>query len=181
MEIWKSIAGYERIYEVSDLGRVRSLNFHREGRTKVLKPGKDRYGYLYVILCKDGIHKHMKVHRLVAQAFLPNPNGLEMVNHRDEVPTNNAVSNLEWCTASYNNNYGTHNQRVAEANINHPKLSKSVQQLDKQGNLLAIFPSTMEAQRVTGIANQHICSCCLGKRKSSGGYVWKYLGDISED
>ena len=166
METWKAIADYEGIYEVSDLGRVRSLKY---GREKILKPGKAAGGYLFVKLYKDGKVEQPKIHRLVAEAFIQNPNNLDTVNHKDEVKTNNTVSNLEWMSIRDNNNYGTHNKRVAEAN------SKQVQMFDKStGELLDTFPSTMEAWRVTGIAQSHISSCCLGKLKSAGGYKWRY-------
>lgn len=174
MENWLPVVGYEERYEVSDAGHVRSLNFNHTGKTKILKPGDNGCGYLQVRLYKDGKFKHMFVHRLVAEAFLPNPQCLPQVNHRDENKLNNNASNLEWCTASYNNNYGSHNRRMAEAQVNDPKKSKPVQQLDKQGNLLRTFPSTQEAERVTGIAQPSICQCCNGERKSAGGYKWRY-------
>ena len=171
METWKEIAGYEGLYEVSDLGRVKSLKY---GKEKILKPGKDTRGYLNVILFKDGKSKNSKVHRLVAEAFIPNPNNLDTVNHKDEVKTNNTVTNLEWMSIKDNNNYGTRNKRVAESHINHPSLSKQVQMFDKStGELLATFHSTHEAERVTGINQSNISKCCLGKLKSAGGYVWR--------
>ena len=173
MEHWKAIAGYEEIYEVSDLGRVRSLKFWKE---KILKPQKDKGGYLHVGLSKDGQIKHTYVHRLVAEAFIPNPQGLETVNHKDEDKTNNSVANLEWMSNKDNLNYGTRNKRVSEARLNHPAFSKKVQMFDKStGELLATFPSIHEAERVTGIAQSHISSCCLGKLKSAGGYKWRYI------
>ena len=173
MEHWKAIAGYEGLYEVSDLGRVKSLKY---GKEKILKQGKNNWGYLQVCLCKDCHTKRLLVHRIVAEAFIPNSQGLDTVNHKDEVKTNNTVSNLEWMSIRDNLNYGTHNKRIAESHINHPSLSKQVQMFDKStGELLATFPSTMEANRITGIAYQSISKCCLGKLKSSGGYVWKYL------
>ena len=173
METWKSIAGYEGLYQVSDMGRVKSMKF---GKEKILKPLKNTRGYLQVMLCKDCHTKRLLVHRLVAEAFIQNPNNLETINHKDEVKTNNATSNLEWMSRADNLNYGTRNKRVSEARLNHPAFSKKVQMFDKStGELLATFPSTMEAERVTRIARQSISSCCLGKLKSAGGYVWKYL------
>ena len=111
-EIWRPIAGYEGLYEVSDQGRVRSLWF---GKSKILMPMKVGHGYHQVKLYKDSNSKNMYVHRLVAEAFIPNPQALPQINHIDENKLNNAASNLEWCTASYNINYGTHNRRVGEA------------------------------------------------------------------
>lgn len=167
IENWKTIAGYEGLYEVSDQGRVKSLKY---GKEKILKPGKISSGYLIVNLCKDGKVKHTLVHRIVAETFIPNPNNLDTVNHKDEVKTNNVAGNLEWMSLKDNLNYGTHNKRVGEA------FSKQVNMFDKStGELLATFPSLREAKRVTGIANTHISACCLGKRKSAGGFVWKYL------
>ena len=165
-ETWKSIAGYEGLYEVSDLGRVKSLKY---GKERILKPGGDTHGYLQVILCKDGHVKKFTVHRLVATAFISNPHNLETINHKDEDKTNNLVSNLEWMSLKDNINYGTHNKRVAES------LSKQVQMFDKStGELLATFPSTMEAEKVTGIDHSSISKCCLGKRSSAGGYIWVF-------
>ena len=171
-ENWKEIAGYEGLYEVSDMGRVKSLNYKRTRKEKILKPKKSHGGYLNVNLCKDGHVKTVRIHRLVATSFIQNPNNLQTINHKDEVKTNNAVSNLEWMSQKDNNNYGTHNKRVSEA------LSKQVQMFDKfTGELLATFPSLMEAERVTGIDDGNISKCCLGKLKSAGGYVWKHLSE----
>lgn len=169
-EIWKPVAGYEGLYEVSSEGNVRSLKSGRwRNRRKILTPRKIDNGYHLVALCKDGAGKQMYVHRLVAQAFIPNPNNLETVNHKDEVKTNNNVSNLEWMTQKDNINYGSHNRRVAEAK------SKPVQMLDKAtGEMLATFPSMTEARRVTGIAQSSIYKCCRGKLKSAGGFRWQY-------
>ena len=157
MENWQPVKGYDGLYEVSDKGRVRSLKF---GKEKILKPWNDGWGYLKINLCKDGHVKILKVHRLVAKAFVPNPNNLETVNHKDEVKTNNVASNLEWMSPADNKRYSA---------------NKAVQMFDKStGELLATFPSLAEAERVTGIANGNISNCCLGNRKSAGGYIWKY-------
>ena len=175
METWKTIAGYEGLYQVSNLGRVKSLNYNHTGIERILMSRKNRGGYLYVNLHKDGQRKTITVHRLVATAFISNPRNLETINHKDEVKTNNTVSNLEWMSIKDNNNYGTRNKRLSETQINDKNKSKEVQMFDRQGNLLATFPSTHEAERVTGIYHSHISKCCNGKIKSSGGYVWRYI------
>ena len=168
-EEWKSIAGYEGLYEVSSLGRVRSLKF---GKTKVLKPLDNGCGYLYVNLYKNREVKKFKVHRLVAQTFIPNPLGKPQVNHNNEIKTDNRVENLEWMTAKENNNYGTRNERAGKANSK--MQSKPVLQYTKDGKLIAEYPSTIEAERQTRIACSGISRCCRGNRKSAGGSIWKY-------
>ena len=164
MEQWKEIAGYEGLYEVSDQGRVKSLGNNKSRKEKILKPRKHTRGYFQVGLYKDGQKKVSLIHRLVAEAFIPNPNNLETVNHKDEDKTNNAVCNLEWMSLTDNVAYSQ------------PQWAKrSVQMFDKKtGELLATFPSTHEAERITGIAQQNISKCCNGNRKSAGGYVWRY-------
>ena len=113
IEEWRTIVGYEGQYEVSSYGRVRSLDrfYYRLHKGKVLSPTKDRYGYLTVTLNCNGKSKTIKIHRLVAQAFLPNPDNLPQINHLDEDKTNNRVDNLEWCDPKYNMNYGTRQER----------------------------------------------------------------------
>lgn len=106
MEEWKTIDNYEDLYMVSTLGKVKSLKHNR-----VLRPNIKHDGYMFVILCKNGKVKPFRVHRLVAQAFIPNPDNLPEVNHKDENKVNNTVENLEWCTSSYNINYGTRNHK----------------------------------------------------------------------
>ena len=113
IEEWRPVVGYEGLYEVSSYGRVRSLDrfYYRLHKGKVLSPTKDRYGYLTVTLNCNGKSKTIKIHRLVAQAFIENPDNLPQVNHKDEVKSNNCVDNLEWCSAKYNNNFGTRQER----------------------------------------------------------------------
>lgn len=121
MEEWKSIPGYEGLYEVSSYGRVRSLdrydrrNCFRKGR--ILKQNNDGRGYMSIELCLNSKIKRYLVHRLVAQAFIPNPDNLPEVNHKDENPENNSVTNIEWCNRSYNINYGTRKDKVRESQL----------------------------------------------------------------
>ena len=165
-ETWLPVAGYEN-YEVSNLGRVRSV---ARGGTKggVLRPQKNRGGYLDVTLCKNGKRKGCTIHRLVATAFLENPLNLPQVNHKNECKTDNRVENLEWCTAEYNSNYGTHIQRVADA------LSIPVFQYDLNGAFVAWYPSGKEAERRTGVRCGAIAQCANGRCKTQGGYQWRY-------
>ena len=171
MEIWKDIEGYEGLYQISNLGNVKSLNYNKTGKERILTPQKNNKSYLKVGLCKQAKSKTYKIHRLVAQAFLPNQNNLPQVNHKDEDKQNNAASNLEWCTNKYNSNYGTRNKRVAESNINNPKRSKQVLCVENG----VIYPSTMELQRQLGLPQQNISHCCNGKRKTCGGFHWCYV------
>lgn len=173
-EIWKPKKDYEGLYEVSNLGRVKSLGNGKSINSKegILKPGKIKQGYLFVNLYKDGKRKMFLVHRLVAEAFLPNPENLPFINHKDEDKTNNSVDNLEYCTREYNNNYGTRNERVAKANTNGEK-SKKVLQFSLTGEFIREWPSTMECGR-NGFNQGAVATCCRGEIKSHKGYIWKY-------
>lgn len=113
-QIWKDVKGYEGLYQVSNTGRVRSLNYMKTSKVQVLKPQRQTQGYLFVRLRKEGKIRTIYIHRLVAEAFIPNPNNYPEVNHIDENKQNNIVSNLEWCTREYNQNYGTINKRRSE-------------------------------------------------------------------
>ena len=125
MEEWKSIPGYEGLYEVSSYGRVRSVErcdrFNHKIVSKILKPNYVNSGYFRVGMYKNKTFKYYLIHRLVAQAFIPNPDNLPQVNHKDEDKSNNRVDNLEWCSRSYNMNYGTLQQRRIQTNINNGK------------------------------------------------------------
>ena len=161
---YKLIKGYDD-YMVSSDGKVWSL---KHGKMKELKPAPDGRGYLHVVLCTNGRRAMKSVHRLVAEAFIDNPDNLPQVNHKDEDKTNNCVDNLEWCNAEYNTNYGTRNEKVAKAHVNHKALSIPVVCLETG----EVYPSTHEASRQSGIAQQSISACCNGKRKTAGGYHW---------
>ena len=199
MEEYRDIVGYDGLYEVSNEGNVKSLarDVEWNGTIRhqpecILKPADDGRGYLFVNLYKDGKVKKHIVHRLVAQAFLDNPDGLPQVNHKDEVKTNNFVfvnkdgsvdyekSNLEWCSHEYNCNYGTRNTRVAEAQTNRTDLSIPVDMLNKQGELIRTFPSSAEAMRwlrdngFPSASNTHIIQCCKGNRSTAYGFKWRY-------
>lgn len=165
-EIFKDIKDYEGIYQISNLGRIKSLHNYR--KNNILKP-KIKKGYYQIGLRKDNKRKWYSVHRLVAQTFLPNENNLPQVNHRDENKLNNNVNNLEWCSVSYNNCYGTRIKRVKE------KTSKKVLQYDLKGNFIKEYKSLSEATKINNIKSiSNISLCCKGKYKQVKGYIWKY-------
>ena len=158
-EIWKNIPNYEG-YQVSNLGRVKSFYGLKE---KILKPKITR-GYYQVHLHKNSIGKWYSIHRLVFEAFNGTiPEGLQ-VNHINEVKTDNKLENLNLMTAKENCNWGTRNE----------KISKPVLQFTLEDILIKEYPSTHQAYRETGFANQHISDCCNGKRKTAYGFKWKY-------
>ena len=172
-EEWRDVVGYEGRYQVSSMGRVKSLERKdRLGRTvkeRILKPGMDRGGYLLVVLCAGGKPKTLNVHRLVCEAFHENPENKPCVNHIDENKTNNAASNLEWSTYEENNNHGTHNERVAKAR------SKPVGQYTRYGDLVKVWPSTQEAERQAGFNHGNISEVANGNRKTAHGFIWRYV------
>lgn len=150
MEIWKTIEDYPD-YQVSSLGRVKSLKGKKE---RILKPG-DVGGYLNVILSNNGKKKNFRVHRLVAEAFLLNPLGLPVINHKDEDKTNNTVDNLEWCDSAYNNNY-SHAKPVFCIELN------------------KLYSSATIAAEELDLCRVNITKCCNGKRKTCGNYHFRF-------
>ena len=173
-EEWKDIPEYFGLYQVSNLGRIKSLNYKRTGEERILKPLKHTSGYLYVALSKNGKEKQFSVHRLVALAFLENSENLPQINHKDEDKTNNRVENLEFCNCKYNLEYNNGQKRRGKAHINHPNKSKSVEQYTLDGTLIGIYPSASEAERQTGFDKGYISLCCNGKIKKAYGYIWRY-------
>ena len=159
MEIWKKINGYYN-YEVSNYGRIRSKN-------KILKPQLKGNGYLQISLCVNGKCKTFLLHRLIAETFIPNPDNYKEVNHKDENKCNNNVSNLEWCTRSYNMKYG--NQ------IN--KHYKAIKKYDLEGYYLCTYKSAREASLIEKINYSGISQCCNKKIKTYKGYIWRFSND----
>ena len=174
-EVWKGVAGYEGVYQVSNLGRVRSVDRlvkYSDGRKytykgKIIKPTCDKGGYTTVNLYKNGKVKGKYIHRLVAEAFIPSHNNYLEINHKDEDKTNNHVANLEWCTREYNINYGKRTEKASQAQ------SKRVKAVNVETGEVIRFRSTMEAGR-KGYAHGAVSSACRGVYKSGIG---KLIGD----
>ena len=176
-EIWRDVVGYEGCYQVSSMGRVKSLERkvkhwcggERIQKERILKPKTDRYGYLIVGLYAAGKRKMLRVHRLVCQTFHENPGNKPQINHINEIKTDNRARNLEWATARENSNFGTRNERMAKTK------SKPVGQYTLGGELVKIWPSAMEAQRQTGFSRGNICKAANGNYKTAYGFIWKYV------
>ena len=172
-EEWRDVKGYEGLYQVSNLGMVKSLGNGKSNNSKrkIMKPHYNQKGYLLIDLSNNG-RKSFQIHRLVAEAFIPNPNNLPQVNHKNEIKDDNSVENLEWCDNKYNSNYGTRLERIFKKTTN-GKCSKPVLQIDKGTNeVIAEFPSVSEAERQLGISD--VSNCCTGKQKTCGGYKWQF-------
>lgn len=200
MEIWKPVVGYEGLYEVSSLGRVKSLPKVQEGlfgldrrkvsEERIIRGAKNRHGYRKVSLRRDGRTYQVSVHRLVATAFLPNIANYPCVNHKDENPSNNRAENLEWCTYKYNVNYGKCQEKIKESkNRNHSDLvglikkigrgysnsPKNVAILGEDGHILRVFFSVHEAADVLGLQRSSVRSVCQGRLRQTGGYKFKFV------
>lgn len=196
MEEWKPVKNYEGYYEVSNLGRVRSLPRTWTGRNqfgaqftinrqggRILKPDYRRKSGTYEVdkhlrvgLSKEGKTKKFFVHRLVAEAFIPNPNNLPIVNHKDENPQNNCCDNLEWCTHKYNSGYGTAIERRlknSDFTERSKKQHKKFYQYTKDGELVKVWNSRKEAI-TAGYTGTAITRCAQGKRKTHKGYIWSF-------
>ena len=180
MEIWVDIKDYEGLYQVSNLGRIKTLprikrNFNINTKQleeivlpeKIRKPQLTKYGYYRVGLTKSHKQIYYSVHRLVAEAFIPNPENLPQINHKDENKLNNEINNLEWCTSKYNANYGTRNKRVSEPQM------KKIRCVETD----TVYKSLSEASRVTGVSIGNLSSVCNHRvgYKTAGGYHWEYI------
>lgn len=185
-EIWKDIDGYIGRYQISNLGRVKSiLRFSKGIKVKILKYKIDKYGYLRVTLSKDNQQKIFFVHRLVAKAFIPNPENKPQVNHIDGNKQNNKVNNLEWVT-NQENVIHAHITGLIQADkivknlhqysatgSENPK-SKAVDQFSLDGKFIKRWDSINQIERELGYFTQNICCCCQGKYKTAFKYIWKY-------
>lgn len=166
-EVWKVIPGYDGAYEVSSLGRVRSF---KRKKCKILIQRPATGGYLYVFLCKNNKVTGCRVHRLVASAFISNPDGLPEVNHKDENKENNRADNLEWVTPEYNRFYGTRIQRISNT------LKKKIDKFDiNTGEYICSFLGADDAAKsVSANCASQIRACCRGERRTTHGFVWKW-------
>ena len=175
-EVWRDVKGYEGLYQVSDQGRVKSLErtfIDKIGRERyfkgrILKPAFNGHGYLFVNLYDSGKPRMSKVHRLVCEAFHENHDNKPEVNHINEDKTDNRACNLEWCTRGENVNHGTRNERSGKAQ------SKPVAQYAQDGGLIKVWASAMEVERQTGFRHGYICQSANGKFKQAYGFIWKY-------
>lgn len=181
VESWADIPGYEGLYQASTFGNIRSIY----GRKKRLRPAKYSRKYLQVTLYNGGRKECCAVHRLVALAFLPNPQNLPEVNHKDENKLNNRLDNLEWCTRAYNNSYGTAIERhvqntdyysPAYIDARRKRMVAVLQYID--GKCIAKHESSKAASDATGISRENIIAVLKGRRKSAGGFQWKYDGGV---
>lgn len=191
--MWKKIEDFEN-YEVSANGEVRSLNYARSGESGLLKPQMSSNGYLVVGLSKNNKHCTKTVHRMVAQAFIPNPCRLRDVDHINGDRTDNRVENLRWCSHKDNTNYNICRHRMSEAhtgkilsdqhrsNISKgnkgkpkPYCEKKINQYSLDGEFIKTWKSTMEIERELGFRHNNISNACKGKLKTAYNYKWKYF------
>lgn len=203
-EIWKDVKGYEGYYQVSNMGRVKSMRVLKTPKNGVkcrkntflsTKTSHDKQ-YILVALCRDGERKQVQVHRLVAEVFIPNPKNLPFVNHKDENPSNNCADNLEWCTHEYNLRYSLELHGMKKPRKHQAQESKPRKRPDYElvpicaytlsGEFIAQYNSVWEAIEKLGIESKtprgvrnNIRMCCKGKVKTANGYIWRYKGDAA--
>lgn len=175
-EEWRDIPGWEGVYQVSNKGNIVSLNYNRTRKRRLRIPRIGKGGYLYINLHKSGVTKTMKIHRIVAMTFIPNPKNLPQINHKDENKLNNNAENLEWCDSSYNNKYGSRPRKVLDAHKRNgsSKAERAVVKLDRHGTIVAEFVSISEAARQSCVSRSCIRDCVLGRQHTCVGYFWKY-------
>lgn len=170
-EEWRDIEGYKGKYQVSSMGNVKSLNYNNTGGEKILKPGKNKGGYLYVNLWKNNKGKNVTIHRLVATAFIDNPKNKPHIDHINTIRDDNRACNLRWVTQKENNNNPISVSKLSGANSCR---ARKVLQFNKEGVLVREWDCMMDAERELGFSSGHISDCCLGKYKTAYGYKWQY-------
>lgn len=188
-EIWRDIQGYEGLYQVSNLGNVKSLNYRHLGYAQNLVPKISNKGRMWVELAKNGEKRPLQIARLVAYAFIDNPHNCPVVNHKDENPLNNMADNLEWCTLSYNVRYSLekHPERIEKSVKNRGKRSSGyknphggcnmemkIDQFDLNGEYIRTWKNSRTIFLETGMSDWSISECCRGNRKKAYGYKWRY-------
>ena len=184
-ELWKDIEGYEGLYQISNMGRLKALAKPSKGYgykyavDRIIKPVRCTNGYYEAHLHVNGDKKIFLMHRLVAKHFIPNPNNLPQVNHKDEDISNNRVDNLEWCTPKYNANYGSRNEKCRERNR---RFFKPVYQIDKDcGMVIRWWECTNDAAKKLNICPEQIGRVCKGKNLTAGGFIWRYTDEYDKE
>lgn len=180
--MWKDIVGYEGLYQISNLGNVRSLNYKNTKECKNLVKKINNKGYEYVTLSKQKEYKPFLVHRLVATAFIQKVDGFTIVNHKDENPLNNSADNLEWCNHKYNSDYyfSRHGEEFSNTiRIKKTgriiKNNKKVAQKSLKGETIRIFDNSVMVEKELGYYRSSIVACCKKKRKTAHGYKWEFV------
>ena len=176
VEVWKDIPGYEGLYQVSTFGNVRSLNWRNMNVVRDLYLKPHNKGYLQVELSKNGRKKMITVHRLVAMTFIPNPNELPTVNHKDENKHNNNVENLEWCTTSYNTSYSRdkHPEKYAHRGVPY-RYKQKIEQVDVlSGDTVRVWDNIVTIKSEKNFNTWSISECCKGNRKTAYGFKWRF-------
>lgn len=178
-EVWRNIPGSNGLYQVSNFGNIKSLRYRGGYQEKQLTPKKNNNGRLWVEVLINGKRKPMLIHRLVAMAFIPNPNGYEEINHIDENPQNNTVYNLEWCTHKHNvrcfcKNHPEHWSNRKQSDKYGKRLNLTIVQLTKEGNVVKTWNNSRTIKAETGMSDWSISECCRGKRHTAYGYIWRY-------
>ena len=188
-EIWKDIVvekngvlyDFTGLYQVSNLGRVRSLNYRGKGKMGIMRPTKRDDGYYIITLHKNNEQKSFRLHRIVATVFIPNPDNLPEVNHKDENPGNNSMDNLEWCDKKYNMNYGTRGERAGKKISEVLKGKKRADVAKRNAKKVQcietgeVFECIKDAEEWIG--KRGVSACCEGKQNTAGGYHWKYFNE----